>query len=50
MNFVADESLDSPITHRLREIGHIVFSIAEKLPGIDDDEVLKIANNSKSIY
>ena len=49
MNFVADESLDSPIVLRLRENKHEVFSVAEELPGIADDEVLKIAYNSKSI-
>ncbi len=49
MNFVADESVDGPIVHKLRANGHTVFSIAEKLPGIDDDEVLKIASNTKCI-
>jgi predicted nuclease of predicted toxin-antitoxin system len=49
MNFVADESLDFPIILTLRKNKHFVFSIAEKSPGIDDEEVLKIAYNSKSI-
>lgn len=49
MNFVADESLDLPIILKLRENKHIVFSIAEKSPGIDDDAVLQLAYNSKSI-
>ena len=40
MNFVAVESLDLPIILKLRENKHIVFSIAEKSPGIDDDAVL----------
>jgi transcriptional regulator len=49
MNFVADESVDAPIVHKLRKNGHTVFSIAEKLPGIDDEAVLKIAYNTKCI-
>ncbi|HET7115458.1 MAG TPA: DUF5615 family PIN-like protein [Hanamia sp.] len=49
MNFVADESVDAPIVHKLRENKHTVFSIAEKHAGIDDDEVLKIAYNTKCI-
>lgn len=49
MNFVADESVDAPIVHKLRENKHVVFSIAEELPGIDDEQVLKIAYTTKSI-
>lgn len=49
MNFVADESLDLPMILKLRENKYIVFSIAEESPGIDDDTVLGIAYNSKSI-
>lgn len=49
MKFVADESVDAAIVNRLRENGYDVFAIAEQCPGIEDEEVLKIAHSTKSI-
>lgn len=49
MRFVADESVDAPIVQKLRESGYDVFSIAEQLPGIDDEKVLGIAYEKKCL-
>lgn len=49
MNFVADESVDAAIVFKLRESKYNVFAVAEQCPGIEDDEVLKIAHKTKSI-
>lgn len=49
MSFVADESVDYPIVKLLRGMGFEVFFIAEKTPGISDDQVLEIANKKKAI-
>ena len=43
MNLMADESVDAPIVHKLRQHGYEVFSIAEQLPGISDEQVLTTA-------
>lgn len=43
MTLVADESVDSGIIKGLRLKGIVVFSISEKLRGITDSEVLKVA-------
>jgi hypothetical protein len=47
MNFFADESLDRQITVRLRQGGHAVLDVTEMDPGISDDKVLSMANESK---
>jgi predicted nuclease of predicted toxin-antitoxin system len=44
VNLLADESVDGPIVHRLREDGHVALYVAEMAPGIDDDEVLARGN------
>ena len=49
MKFVADESFDFPIVKALRDAGHDVYSIKEQSPRMDDDEILKTANESKRI-
>jgi predicted nuclease of predicted toxin-antitoxin system len=49
MNFFADESLDRQIITRLRQDGHTVLDVTEMYPGISDDEVLSMANESKAI-
>ena len=49
MRFVADESLDFPIVTALRNAGHDVFSIKEQSPRMEDDAILKIANEQKRI-
>ena len=49
MNFFADESLDRQIITRLRQDGHLVLDVTEMDPGISDDKVLSMANESKAI-
>jgi Domain of unknown function (DUF5615) len=49
VNFVADESLDDPLVLHLRKAGHTVWSVAEMTPGISDDIVLKLANQSFTV-
>jgi predicted nuclease of predicted toxin-antitoxin system len=49
VNFLADESVDGSIVAALRVEGHNVLYIAEMRPGIDDDEVLELANSTNSI-
>jgi predicted nuclease of predicted toxin-antitoxin system len=49
VNFVADESVDAPIVKRLRQQGHVVWSVAEMTPGITDDVVLAIANREAAL-
>lgn len=43
MNLVADESLEKEVVAALRFAQHIVFSISEEAPGVDDTEVLRIS-------
>ena len=43
MNLIADESVDSGIISRLRQLGIAVVSISEISAGIKDSEVLKIS-------
>ena len=49
MNLLADESVESPIVDRLRDMGHTVRSVAELAPGIDDDSVLDEANRNGAL-
>ena len=49
MKLFADESVDKSIVDRLREDGHTVSYIAELTPSIDDDAVLRQANQSGSL-
>ena len=49
MKIVADESVEILIVQRLRDAGHIIFSIGEESPGIIDDEVLSIANEQNAL-
>ena len=44
MNLVVDESIDRPIVDLLRQDGHTVLYVAELSPSIDDDTVLRRAN------
>ena len=48
MNILADESIDGPIVHRLRQDGHVVHYVAEMEPGISDDAVLDLANRESA--
>jgi predicted nuclease of predicted toxin-antitoxin system len=49
MNLVADESVDSGIINRLRQLGISVVSISEISSGIKDSEVLKITAETQSL-
>lgn len=49
MNLVADESVDSGIISRLRQLGIVVVSISEISSGINDSEVLKIAAKNQCL-
>jgi len=49
MNLLADESVDKPIVARLRQDGHNVLYIAELDPSIDDDTVLRRANQNGAL-
>ena len=49
MKLLADESIESGIVAALRRVGHEVVDIKELSPGIEDSEVLSIAEESKTI-
>ena len=49
MKLVADESVDGPIVESLRTDSHDVTYVAELDPGVDDEEVFRIANDSGAI-
>ena len=49
MNLLADEGVDGPIVDRLRQDGHEVAYIAEMSPGIDDDTILRQANDNSAL-
>ena len=49
MNLVADESVDRAIVDRLRQDGHTVVYVAESAPSIDDEAVLRQANESNAL-
>ena len=46
MDFVADEGVDRPIVDRLRADGHEVHYVAEMDPGLDDETILRRANEA----
>lgn len=43
MKLLADENVDQPIVRWLREQGHDVVWVAERSPGLADDDVLALA-------
>ena len=43
LEIVADQNIDQPIIDRLRSDGHSVFSIRDRFPGIDDEQVLALS-------
>ena len=49
MNLLADESIDKPIVDRLRQDGHTVLYIADLDPSINDDAVLRRANQNRAL-
>ena len=49
MKFLADENVDAPIVHLLRQNGYEISYILEDNPSISDDAVLLIAVENDSI-
>jgi len=49
MNLLADEGVDGPVVERLRQDGHAVLYVAEMVPGIADEEILRKANEHLSL-
>ena len=49
MNLLADEGVDKSIVDKLRQDGHEVAYIAEMSPGIDDDTILRQANDNGAL-
>ena len=49
MNLLADESVDRPIVARLRQDGHTVLSMVDLDPGVDDESVLRLANQNRAL-
>ena len=49
MKWVADECVDAEVVARLRGAGHEVYYIAEAEPGVQDDEVLRLAEASAAV-
>ena len=49
MNFVADESVDAPVVHLLRENQYDIIYITEDYAGYSDKDVLELANKHKRI-
>jgi predicted nuclease of predicted toxin-antitoxin system len=49
MKILADENIDAPIVDLLRQSQHLVWYVAEMSPGINDDEVLRIANQQEAV-
>jgi predicted nuclease of predicted toxin-antitoxin system len=49
LRFVADENIDRQIVERLRQDGHVVLYIAEIDSGVNDQDVLKLANNEQAV-
>ena len=49
MNLVIDESVDNLIVEALRRDGHDVLYVSEFAPGINDDKVLDLANQSGAL-
>jgi predicted nuclease of predicted toxin-antitoxin system len=49
VKIVADESIESEIVAALRRAGHTVSDIKETTPGIEDQQVLSLANETDAI-
>ena len=49
MRWVADECVDAEVVARLRDAGHEVYYIAEAKPGVQDDEVLRLAETQAAV-
>jgi len=48
-DFIADEGIDKHLVDALRSSKFSVLYIAEEYPGIDDEQVLEISNQNKSL-
>ena len=49
LNLTADENVDAPIVDALRKVGHQVSYVREMDPGIEDTQVLALANEGRSL-
>ncbi len=49
MKFLADESIDFPIIHLLRQHGFDIRSVSEEFPSKDDEFVLETANTDDRV-
>jgi predicted nuclease of predicted toxin-antitoxin system len=49
LKFVADENLDRQIVELLRQDGHVVWYVAEMVPGVSDQDVLTLANHEQAV-
>jgi predicted nuclease of predicted toxin-antitoxin system len=49
MIFVADASVDHPITIHLRSAGHVVHAVKEIAPRLTDEAVLALANRHDAV-
>ena len=49
MRWLADENIDAAIVVRLREAGDDVWSVAESVAGITDEEVLAMARQRSAV-
>jgi predicted nuclease of predicted toxin-antitoxin system len=49
MKFLADENIEHPIVEVVRSLGHDVTYIGEMARGVDDEWVLKLANQEQRV-
>jgi predicted nuclease of predicted toxin-antitoxin system len=49
MNFVLDEHISRHIADALRNDGHDVFCVSERVPSISDDAILAIARETEAL-
>lgn len=49
MRLVADESCDFTVVVGARDAGHDVVSIAEHMPGVDDEKVIELAASERRL-
>lgn len=50
MVIVVDENIDIAVIKRLREDGHDVFSIAESMPSVPDEEIFQVFLQRKALF
>lgn len=49
MRLVAGESCDFAVVSAVRSAGHDVISIAEQMPGAEDEQVIKLAATERRL-